>query len=750
MAESSRFRRILRFGPFQCDLVSGELRRNGAKIYLADQPLCILRMLLEHPGELITRQELQEKLWPGQEYGLFEDGLNTAVNKLRAALRDKAGKPRFIETIPRRGYRFIAPVEEDAPTPGSAVARGWTEKLISRRLPWLVALPVLVLAVTGSLMWVLAGGPKQAPPFQLSMRPLTANPQDIPVQSAVLSPDGRYLGYSDQQGIHLLLLDTGVIQDLASLASVERENGVWHFGGWYPNSSRFVAFLFVSGKPASSWSVPIDGSPAQKLADGFEGGGAVSPDGSHIAFLSGATRLGYGEIWLTDSHGESPREILTAGDLHGFGPRLAWSPASGRLAFEDVHREDSYTKQAVLRSCDLDGTHGTTIYSGRSVDDFAWTSPGRFIYLQGRQDAPVETHNLWEMHVDGRSGVPEGKPRRLTDWSGFSVRSLSATVDGKHLALVRANAHSSVFVGDLPNSASHLVNVRRLTADDYSNQPLAWTPDSREVIFVSDRTGTEGIYRHALDAATSQVVATWPGLSVDTLRNSPDGSSLIFDATSVKAPDQSPPAPGHPSSPLSALPQPGRTFFRVPVEGGTPEELFEVKGLADTFRCTSGPDGFCAYGARSEARRELVITAFNPMTGNGAELLRIPVDPNGDYNWSPSPDGSQFAVSRIEWNLNQIQLISLRTRETRAITVPKYFNLSSLDWAPDSRSLFVAAQNTARSTATLLRVGLGGSVAPLWRHYQMTPAWAIPSPDGRHIAIRAETSQANAWLIDGF
>jgi len=752
MPDDTRSRRVVRFGAYQCDLGSGELRKNGTRQYLPDQPLKILAMLLERPGALVTRDEFKDRLWPGQEYGLFDDGLNTAVNKLRTTLNDKGKKPRFVETIPRRGYRFIAPVEEDVPTPDPVVAHSWLAKLISGRLPQIVGLPLLALAVIVSLMWV-RGGAKQAPEFKLRMRPLTANPQDVPVQSAALSPDGRYLGYSDEQGIHLLHLDTGVTQAVASLPNVESKSGLWRFGGWYPDSSRFIAFLLAPGKSVSSWSVPIDGSPLQRLAEAFEAGGVFSPDGSQIAFLTGATKLGYREIWLTDSRGESPRKILAATDLRGFGPRLTWSPGGGRLAYEDVHREGNNAEENILRSCDLDGAHGTTIYSGRRIDDFGWVSPERFIYSQEQQDTPLHSHNLWEVQVNSRSGVPEDRPRRLTDWSGFSVRSLSATMNGKRIAFVRANAHSSVFVGDLPNSTSYLLNVRRLTADEYSNSPLAWTPDSSEVIFTSDRTGTRGIYRQALDAASSEVVAVWPFLSVDGLSSSPDSTSLIFDATAEGAPSQSPPEPGRPAAslaPTSISPRPGRTFFRIPVEGGTFQELFSVKGLADTFRCSVGPAGFCAYGERSADRRELIVTAFNPNTGNGAELLRIPVDPNGDYDWSPSPDGSQFGILKSDWDLNQIYLISLRTRETRVITVQGYFNLNSLNWAEDSRSIFVGAERTARSTVTLLRIGLSGSVEPLWRHYQMTSLWAIPSPDGHHLALQAETSQANAWVIENF
>jgi DNA-binding winged helix-turn-helix (wHTH) protein/tetratricopeptide (TPR) repeat protein len=103
--------RVVRFGVYQCDFSAGELHKNGIKVKLADQPFRLLTVLLERHGEVVTRQELREQLWPRAEYGEFDDGLNTAVNKLRGVLDDSAENPRFVETIPRRGYRFIAPVQ---------------------------------------------------------------------------------------------------------------------------------------------------------------------------------------------------------------------------------------------------------------------------------------------------------------------------------------------------------------------------------------------------------------------------------------------------------------------------------------------------------------------------------------------------------------------------------------------------------------------------------------------------------------
>src|SRR5271165_4481309 len=99
---------LIRFGPFEADLQSQELKKQGVRLRLSPQSFQILQVLLERPGELVTREELRQKLWPSDTFVDFEHGLNAAVNRLRACLGDEAEKPRYIETLPRRGCRLIA------------------------------------------------------------------------------------------------------------------------------------------------------------------------------------------------------------------------------------------------------------------------------------------------------------------------------------------------------------------------------------------------------------------------------------------------------------------------------------------------------------------------------------------------------------------------------------------------------------------------------------------------------------------
>jgi DNA-binding winged helix-turn-helix (wHTH) protein len=140
-------RRRVRAGLFEVDLGCGEIHKSGRKVRLQEQPFRVLAILLERPGEIITREELQARVWPADTFVGFDEGINTAIRKLRVAFGDSADNPRFVETIPRRGYRFVAPVHDTVAEPAQpleSVTVGDAALALPRRLPrnvpWLLGL----------------------------------------------------------------------------------------------------------------------------------------------------------------------------------------------------------------------------------------------------------------------------------------------------------------------------------------------------------------------------------------------------------------------------------------------------------------------------------------------------------------------------------------------------------------------------------------------------------------------------------
>src|SRR5258708_35740352 len=155
MEPTVRTRRV-RFGAFDVDLRSGELHKHGIRLKLQDQPFQVLALLLEHPGDLVTREELRQKLWPAETFVDFDTGLNSAIKKLRDVLGDSAEEPRYIETLPRRGYRFIARVENGALPASATVEIHLAPVLPVRPTPELWNKRRIIVTATGATLLLIA------------------------------------------------------------------------------------------------------------------------------------------------------------------------------------------------------------------------------------------------------------------------------------------------------------------------------------------------------------------------------------------------------------------------------------------------------------------------------------------------------------------------------------------------------------------------------------------------------------------
>jgi serine/threonine protein kinase/Tol biopolymer transport system component len=403
-------------------------------------------------------------------------------------------------------------------------------KFVRRQRNSVIAALLVTLALIGTTIfgWLFPRRPEPLPQF--NQRKLTANVQDSPVLNAAISPDGKYLGYGDKQGIHLQLVATGGIQNVPVPPGIQPQMASWAFGDWYPDSTRFIASVSVPGRPSTLWSIPILGGEAQKLAEveDMYGGGTVSRDGSNIAYQRLRSVIGAREIWVMGSRGESPHKILTAENQAIF-KGIAWSPTGNRLAFRYMRDKGDRT-EIMVQSCNLDGTDKTTILQDNHLSAFTWLPSGRLIYSRNTEVGAAESDNLWELKVDGRNGIPQGKAHQLTDWSGFSVYSFSATADGKQLIFLRGTDHASVFVGELAGKENRLVNSRRLTLDDNYNLPLAWTPDSREVIYSSQRGSNWLMFRQLLDqGSVAQPITPVADTNFYLARLSPDGAWILLE-----------------------------------------------------------------------------------------------------------------------------------------------------------------------------------------------------------------------------
>ena len=247
MAEGAAARRVVHFGVFAVDFDTGELRKAGIKIKLQDQPFQVLAMLLERPGDLITREELQSRLWPSGTFGDFDHGLNVAVKKLRIALGDTADNPRFIETLARRGYRFIGQVDnvvsvssravtdfqsDAGATSGPSLVRTPAAGMDPQRegrglLRWaVVAILVVVAAFALWRWWPSRPTPRVVTRFTIPLPP--SNQFEMPRGGLAISPDGGSLVYSasaPKTGVQQLYLRPMDQNEAASIPGTEGAMG---------------------------------------------------------------------------------------------------------------------------------------------------------------------------------------------------------------------------------------------------------------------------------------------------------------------------------------------------------------------------------------------------------------------------------------------------------------------------------------------------------------------------------------------
>jgi DNA-binding winged helix-turn-helix (wHTH) protein len=282
--------RVVRFGVFEVDLRTAELRKQGVRIRLSGQSFHVLEALLLRPGELVTREELKQKLWPSDTFGDFEHGLNAAVNRVREALGDSTDTPRFVETLPRRGYRFIAPVEPlagrtDAATPEAAPASqpplraqprisvpdartanaGKRKRTMSVGLFALAALFAILLGT----LYVMHRNGKARPEISQDVRisPLTALPGKEMWPS--LSPDGKQVVFAWDGGRSAAKSTFDLYKKVIGAEHIEQlthNPAEVMVPAWSPDGST-IAFLRANGLQKEIIAMSVLGGPQRKLDD---------------------------------------------------------------------------------------------------------------------------------------------------------------------------------------------------------------------------------------------------------------------------------------------------------------------------------------------------------------------------------------------------------------------------------------------------------------------------------------------------
>jgi len=610
----------IRFGLFEADLSAGELRKRGRKIPLQDQPFRVLILLLQRAGELVSREEFQQALWPGDTFVEFDEGLNKAIQKLRQALDDSSDNPRFIETLPRKGYRFIAPVDrieagatEAQPIPvdgnaASSLAGEPLKRLRMELLAWVllgvVSIALLVLAVTHF---------RQQPVDAQTVRFFVSPPDGVRLSAGtvpVISPDGRkfvFSVFSNADGkmqLWIRSLDSPVMRMLAVT-----EEAMAPF--WSPDS-RSVAF-FSLGKLKK---VDVSAGPPQVLADSSEyiSNGAWSRDGS-ILFLGRGLALARvpaegGEVQLVRELDRSRGEIEQGWpQFLPDGRHFLYYSGSGDAARTGIY----------VGSLDSKETHLVV----PTASNVSYSPPGFLVYA--RQDTLVaQAFDLKELRVSGPLfPIAEGVQHApVLSGLKFSVSQNGVLVyQGAGSAAVqltwydRSGKRSSV-IGergqydtivlspdegrlalervDLPSHATNIwiLNLAngifsRQTFHAGSDLDPRWSPNGRELVVASE--SISNLYRKVVGGGEEELLfqSGEPKYPKYWLK---DGRSILFINLN------------------------GKTLYQLPLAGDRkPVVLTRSEFNRDNF-ILSPDERWVAYNSNESGRWEVYVAAFPAFT----------------------------------------------------------------------------------------------------------------------------------------
>jgi len=607
---------------------------------------------------------------------------------------------------------------------GSAEVNLPCEKSVSRWKSVAVSAAVLLVVMLAVLAALWRGIPRtrtlvrdKSAAAPATMQRLTTNAAENAISASAISPDGRYLAYSDRTGTYLRVLATGELHPL-----LPKEAEVTTLS-WFPDSSQLLGSWDANSSNAVGlWSLSIlGGTPRLLNEEGWMA--SVSPDGSQIAFVKGT---GFGdsgqEIWVMNANGSDPRKLVTSLN-GGLVTSPVWSPDGRAIAYLET-QFGVYVSKNVIKLLDVAKGVSREILSSPGLDmGLAWLPDGRLLYtMDDPMPRPVGA-NVFATRVDLRTGKAIGTPARMTNGDGY-ITQLSVTADGRRIVLNRYKSQMDVYVAEFSPKGPKLGTPRRLTIDDADDIPFDWTPDSKAVLFTSRRTGSNNIFRQRMDETTAQMLVF--GSEEKTLcRLSPDGTQILY----MVAPEA-----GKESEAIRLM--------RAPLSGG-PSTLVAQAANMNNHQCSRVPARVCVYSQQGD--KDLILSRYDLATGAAREVARYPSQ-SALWNWSLSPDGTTIAVTKA--GDERILLLSLAGEAPRELQLKGLKTVTSLDWSADSKGMFISSNASGRRV-TMLYVDLHGKIRPLRQlDTNQYTSWAIPSRNGKYVAIPAPTVESNVWVAD--
>jgi DNA-binding winged helix-turn-helix (wHTH) protein/Tol biopolymer transport system component len=637
---------ILRFGVFEVNTAARELRKHGIRVRLAGQPFAILLMLLERPGDVIEREELRRRLWPEDTFVDFEHGLNSAVKKLRVALGDSARNARYVETLPRVGYRFIAPVQREDDSslhavPSSSQVAAAVESVASpalrpppRASPWWRRAYVIAIGAPLAAVILFFAIPRR----QISVVGISRLTTTSRVDPwGRLHTDAARIFFLERRGHRWDLMQMSAAGGPAEHFNEPFENTkVFDVS---PDRSQMILGPFaVRGEFVPLWLMPLVGGVPMRLGDIVARDAVFTPDGTQITY----SRDDEG-ISVVGREGGAPHRLIA---LAGAMGSLRWSPDGRVLRFEWARPG---TAGDAIWEVDARGAnlHQLLPWWDKVPEQCCgrWTSDGRYYIFVSRNHGGSQ--NMW--------ALPE--PPQWSIWSRpepIPLNTAPITVDQP----LPWSTRDRLFVLGW-NAKNEYVTFEPATRQFHSalgGASAVWLTfgrDSRHVLYVSDnalwRSDPDGTGRREIVGA-----AYSPGAG----RLSPDGTQAVFQ--------------GAPSdSQIDRL-------FVVSTDGGAPSEVASARyslRLPDW-----SPDGkSIVYAVHEEAGPAAGLYVLDLRSGKSAKIEASEGFAQGAW----SPDGKLLAGAEN----SRTAVFDPATRRWRDLARGRVFGPPI--WSRDSRYLYV-------------------------------------------------------------
>jgi eukaryotic-like serine/threonine-protein kinase len=695
-----------KFGVFEVDPRSGEMRKAGFRVKLQDQPFKVLLALLERPGEVVSREELQQRIWPNESFGDFDHAVNVAVAKLRTALNDSADSPRYIETLHRRGYRFIFPVGSlaghevsggrganhtkagpsengaaKAASPVVVTQTGW-----SRLQIWTATLVTLAIAGGVTLWWSYRK--RASPPMQDDEMQISRVTNSGKVGNVSISPDARYLVYvlREAGGLSLWTREVGTRSDIQILAA---QPGDFE-GITFSPDGRYLFFArrHPEGHPtADLYTMPVLGGTPRIVLKDVDTPANFSPDGKRFMFIRTDLQRNVAEVRVANADGSGERLVTTiehAGSVEQSGG--SWSPDGSMLAISTTSSGIMHGAEELDIISLADGSR-RRLYAGSAM-------VGRPVWLPGGHEIAAVLlrgglRQIWAVPY------PSGQPRRITNDLEDYDEHIDLTADGKTIATTSWNGTGNIY--GLP--AADFARMRQITfgreildiitsgADGRLLVHESGSPDGE--VWAMKNDGSQRVLFSALrETAASTRCGRFVILGAETgqlIRTDADGlNPLELIHSEGKSPTC--PAGGGFVYYADEISRPQRVM-RIPIDGGLPEEVAKIPGEGLTGGAAVSPDGKllalpCHESGANPLQRLSIIRI------DTREVVKSFTGVTGYVRWRP--DGRAIAYFTVRDGVRQVAEQSLARGAPRPVTRFGSGKVFDFDWSLDGRELYVA------------------------------------------------------------